>query len=95
MPHMQTSVPTVPTPDQFATGQTLFFVGIHLGAVAAVWQSSWAAVGLCFLLHAVCGGLGICVGYHRLLTHRSFRCPRALDYTLALLAPSKANPFIG
>ena len=92
MPHMKTSVPTVPTRDQFATGQTLFFLGIHLGAVAAVWQSSWAAVGLCFLLHAVCGGLGICVGYHRLLTHRSFRCPRALEYTLALLGSFEGKP---
>ncbi len=36
-------------------------------------------------MHAVCGGLGICVGYHRLLTHRSFKCPRAIEYGLALL----------
>ncbi|HEY4001358.1 MAG TPA: fatty acid desaturase [Candidatus Xenobia bacterium] len=27
--------------------------------------------------------LGITVGYHRLLTHRSFRCPRWLEYLLA------------
>ena len=31
------------------------------------------------------GGLGICVGYHRLLTHRSFKCSKAVEYTLALL----------
>lgn len=36
-------------------------------------------------MHALCGGLGICVGYHRLLTHRSFKCPRAVEYSLALL----------
>ncbi len=82
---MQTSAPTVSARDQFAIGQVPFLVGIHLGAVAAVWQSNWAAVAVCLLMHAVCGGLGICVGYHRLLTHRSFKCPRAVEYTLALL----------
>ena len=59
--------------------------GIHLGAVAALWETNWAAVGVCVLLHAICGGLGMCVGYHRLLTHRSFKCPLWLEYTLALL----------
>ncbi|MGH9805576.1 MAG: acyl-CoA desaturase [Candidatus Acidiferrales bacterium] len=58
---------------------------VHLGAVAAVWETTWAAVGVCFLLHALCGGLGMCVGYHRLLTHRSFKCPRWLEYSLAVL----------
>ena len=59
--------------------------GIHLGAVAALWQTNWAAVGVCLLLHAICGGLGMCVGYHRLLTHRSFKCPLWLEHMLALL----------
>src|SRR5215831_13686783 len=66
--HLQTSAATVPTRDQFATGQTLFLPGIHLGPLAAVWHSNWAAVAVCLSLHAVFGGLGICVGYHRLLT---------------------------
>jgi fatty-acid desaturase len=71
--------------DHLAVGQVSFIVAMHVGCLAALWHTNWAAVGLCFLLHAVCGGLGICVGYHRLLTHRSFKCPRVLEYTLALL----------
>ena len=55
-------------------------------------------VAVCFLLHWVSGGLGICVGYHRLLTHRSFRCPRALEYALALfgsLSPARGTDRMG
>ena len=70
--------------EQFSPLKAAVVLGIHLGAIAALWHSNWAAVAVCFLLHWVCGGLGICVGYHRLLTHRSFRCPRALEYALAL-----------
>jgi fatty-acid desaturase len=28
---------------------------------------------------------GATIGYHRLLTHRSFRCSKAVEYTLAVL----------
>ena len=30
-------------------------------------------------------GLGITVGYHRLLTHRSYQCPKWLEYFWATL----------
>lgn len=70
--------------DRFAPAKALYVLGIHIGAVAVLWHSNWAAVGVFLFLHWVCGGLGICVGYHRLLTHRSFQCPRAVEYALAL-----------
>jgi fatty-acid desaturase len=79
------AAPAVPVRDQFAPLKAAFVVAVHLGVIAALWHTNWAAVGVCVLLHAVCGGLGICVGYHRLLTHRSFKCPTAVEYTLALL----------
>ena len=76
------SVPAVR--ERFSPEKAVILLGLHLGAIGALWYTSWTAVAVCFLLHWVCGGLGICVGYHRLLTHRSFRCPRALEYALAL-----------
>lgn len=80
--------------DQFALPIVIFLVLIHAGALLALWQISWAAVGICLLLHAMCGGLGICVGYHRLLTHRSFKCPRLVEYVLATLGAMslESNP---
>ena len=73
--------PSVPVRDHFAPIKVVFLIGIHVGAAAAFWHSTWAAVEVCLLMHAACGGLGICVGYHRLLTHRSFKCPRAVEFT--------------
>jgi stearoyl-CoA desaturase (delta-9 desaturase) len=35
-------------------------------------------------------GLGVTMGYHRLLTHRSFRTPRLIEYLLTILG-SLAN----
>ncbi len=75
----------LPDRDQFDYAKAGFLLIIHLGAIGAFWQTTWAAVGVCLLLHAIFGGLGICVGYHRLLTHRSFKCSRGLEYALAVL----------
>jgi stearoyl-CoA desaturase (delta-9 desaturase) len=85
MSNTATLLSSVPaTRERFSPEKAAIVLGIHLGAIGALWHTSWAAVAVCFLLHWVLGGLGICVGYHRLLTHRSFRCPRALEYALAL-----------
>lgn len=37
------------------------------------------------LLHWFLGSIGICLGYHRLLSHRSFLVPKWLEYTIALI----------
>ncbi len=56
----------------------------HLGAVAAPFLFSWPALVLAAFLYWVSGGLGIGMGYHRLLTHRSYRTPKAVEYLLTL-----------
>ena len=45
---------------------------------------SWTAVGVALLLYWVTGGLGVTLGFHRLITHRSFQSPKWLEYFLAL-----------
>ncbi len=77
--------PAVPVRDQFKPVKAAFIIAMHLGVIAVFWQTTWAAVGVCILLHAAFGGLGICVGYHRLLTHRSFKCSKAVEYAFAFL----------
>jgi fatty-acid desaturase len=37
-----------------------------------------------FLLSYLWHGTGVCVGYHRLLSHRSFRCTKAFEYFFVL-----------
>jgi fatty-acid desaturase len=62
-------------------------IGFHLLALLACvpWLFSWSglawAVGGLYLF----GTLGINIGYHRLLTHRGFACPRWLERGLTLL----------
>lgn len=70
---------------------------LHLGALLAFVPAyfSWSALGVCFLLHWVTGGLGITLTYHRLLTHRSFATrPRWLEYVLTMIgcAASEGGP---
>ena len=62
-------------------------VFVHLVAVlpCCPWFFSWTGVVLAALGCYLFGTLGICIGYHRLLTHRSFSCPRWMEHSLAIL----------
>lgn len=55
---------------------------LHLACIAAPFYVSWSAIGVALLFWWVAGGLGICLCYHRLLTHRSFRTPKIVEYLL-------------
>lgn len=60
----------------------------HLVALLALmpWFFSWTGVAICVLGTYVYGSLGIGICYHRLLTHRSFVCPKWLEHSLAVIA---------
>jgi len=62
-----------------------FFGAIHALALLAPWFFSWPAVGAMIFMHWLFGSIGICLGYHRLLTHRSLQVPKWLEYILATL----------
>lgn len=49
------------------------------------WLFSWSGLALAVSGPFVFGMLGINVGYHRLLTHRGFKCPKWLEHSLAVL----------
>jgi sn-1 stearoyl-lipid 9-desaturase len=57
----------------------------HIGAICAFLPGlfSWQAVGVALVLHWITGGLGITLGWHRLLSHRSFQVPKWLEYFFA------------
>lgn len=61
-----------------------YFALIHIGALFAFLPGlfSWKAVGVMLFLHWVSAGLGITLGFHRLVTHRSFQTPKWLEYFL-------------
>ncbi|MGB7251829.1 MAG: hypothetical protein WBC73_23030, partial [Phormidesmis sp.] len=62
-----------------------FFGAFHALALLAPWFFSWSALGVAILLHWLCGSIGICMGYHRMLTHRSFQVPQWLEYIIATI----------
>jgi fatty-acid desaturase len=62
-----------------------FFTIVHALALLAPWFFSWSALGITILLHWFLGSIGICLGYHRLLSHRSFQVPKWLEYVIALI----------
>jgi fatty-acid desaturase len=61
---------------------------LHLLALAACipWLFSWTGVVLWIVGVYFYGGLGINIAYHRLLTHRSFKCPLWLERCLVTVA---------
>ena len=62
-----------------------FFVTIHALVILAPWFFSWSALGVALFLHWLFGSIGICLGYHRLLTHRSFQVPKWLEYIITTI----------
>jgi len=63
----------------------IFFAVFHSLALLAPWFFSWSALGVTLILHWFLGSIGICLGYHRLLSHRSFQVPKWLEYAIALV----------
>ena len=60
-----------------------FFLVVHLLSLVALQQWSWGAFLVWSILAFVTGCLGLTLGYHRLLSHRSFRVPKWLERVFA------------
>src|ERR687883_445056 len=63
-----------------AITMTLF----HIGAVAALFFWSWKALVVAIFLNWIAAGVGVGMGYHRLLTHRGYKVPKAVEYFLTI-----------
>ncbi len=59
--------------------------GVHLAALAAPLWFSWSGLAICLVLYWVTGSLGVCLGYHRLLTHGSFTTSGPMRWLFAFL----------
>jgi stearoyl-CoA desaturase (delta-9 desaturase) len=73
--------------DRFLTGTATVLPILCLGVVGwQLWSSllGWSDI-IVFAIMYVATGLGITVGFHRLFTHRAFKCGKAVRATLAIL----------
>jgi fatty-acid desaturase len=82
------SRPSSTNPVQIYWPYAINLVLVHLIALLALfpWFFSWTGVATCLAGLYVFGTLGINLGFHRLLTHRSLVVPKWLEYCLATLA---------
>jgi stearoyl-CoA desaturase (delta-9 desaturase) len=82
---MTTTTTTRPASAGIAWPPLIWIAALHVGALLAFVPGhfTWPALAVCLFLHWFSGGIGICMTYHRLLTHRSFATrPKALEYVL-------------
>jgi fatty-acid desaturase len=55
---------------------------LHVVAAWALFHFTWQNFAAALALHFIAVGLGICIGYHRLLTHRGFKSSKTFEYLL-------------
>ncbi len=72
-------------PDGIDWPVVTWIVLAHVGALAAPWFFTWKAFAIFVVLAWVTGSLGVCMGYHRCLTHGSFSTYRPIRWLLAFL----------
>lgn len=58
----------------------------HLLAIPALFTFSWQNLAALLIGNWIVGSLGVGLGWHRLLTHRGFKAPKWLEYTLSIFA---------
>ena len=58
--------------------------GFHIGAVAALFYVDYGAMLAALILYYAAGMLGIGMSYHRLLTHRSYKTTKPIEYFLTI-----------
>jgi fatty-acid desaturase len=59
---------------------TGFLIAIHLGALAAPFFFSWTGLIVCVVLHWLTCSIGICLGYHRYLAHKSMKLKAPAEF---------------
>lgn len=83
---MSNPVPDKVKPYKLNVTYSITIVLIHLLGLLAFVPTffSWTGLIICILgIHVF--GQGITIGYHRLLTHRSFKTPKWVEYIFAIL----------
>ena len=81
---MDSNAPPIVKRDGMNWTTVIAFSIFHAGAIAALFFFSWPAVITAILLYWMTLSFGIGMGYHRLLTHRSYKVPKAVEYFLAI-----------
>jgi fatty-acid desaturase len=59
-----------------------FLIFVHLGSLAAPFFFSWTGLAVCVALHWLTCSIGICLGYHRYLAHKSMKLKAPAEFVV-------------
>ena len=62
----------------------IWIPAMHVGALAAPFYFTWQALGVAVFLHWMTLSIGICLGYHRFLSHRSMKLRKPVEFFTTL-----------
>jgi len=83
---MSNPVPPPVIPFQLNWTYSITIVLVHLLGLAALMPYFFSWTGVVFLIVGIhVFGQGITIGYHRLLTHRSFKTPKWMEHIIAIV----------
>ena len=78
-----------PQPNRWSRGVdwpiVAWVVMVHAGALAAPFFFTWKALAVAAFLAWLTGSIGVCMGYHRQLTHGSFCTYRPIRWLFAFI----------
>lgn len=65
----------------------IFFLQMlaYMSIIPMIMYASWYHYVIGFFIYFMLNGVGMIMTYHRLLTHRSFPCPKWLEYALTFM----------
>src|SRR5579872_6602876 len=58
----------------------LWMIGIHAGCIAAPFFFTWKAVAVALVAHWLTSSIGVCLGYHRYLSHKSLKLSKPAEF---------------
>jgi fatty-acid desaturase len=72
-------------------GVLFLLIAVHLVCLSACWFTTWQAVVAFLALSWFTGGIGVCLGYHRCITHKSFKTFRVIRWLLAFIGQASGQ----
>jgi sn-2 palmitoyl-lipid 9-desaturase len=74
----------------------IWMVAIHVGCLAAPFFFTWKAAGMALVMYWLTSSVGVCLGYHRYLTHKSFKLAKPAEFGVLLcsVASGEGSPLM-
>ncbi len=74
----------------------IWMAAIHVGCLAAPFFFTWKAFGLAVVTYWLTSSVGVCLGFHRYLTHRSFKLAKPAEFGVLLcsVASGEGSPLM-